>query len=356
MIDPSTKVISDFSLELSNQFDFSTRVKSKTNSNYQLTKRRKIFKRLILTLVVVFVFMNIVAILHAYKFTHFANANVEKTKKPEKLTLGKKLNALLWGVNNTRPTNNSKPISYYETVVLQSNKKIECWYLKKEKLSNTDTINGTVILCHGYGSEKSSMLDKAEIFDSLHYNTFLIDFMGSGGSEGNTTTIGYKEAEQVKTAYVFLTNQGVKDIYLFGTSMGAVAIMKAIKDYDLRPKGIIIECPFGTMQQTVEERFKNMSVPTFPMAGLLFFWGGIQNGFWAFNHNPTDYAKHITCATLLLYGEKDKNVSRQEIDNIFANLAGQKRLKTYVFSGHENYLNKYKTEWTHDIANFLTTK
>ena len=299
--------------------------------------------------------MNIVAIFHSYKFTHFANDSIEKTQKPEQLSFGGKLNALFFGVNNPRPTNKTKPTGY-ETIELQSNKIIECWYLKKDNSAKTETVNGTIIICHGYGGEKSSMLDKAKIFDSLNYNTFLIDFMGSGGSEGNTTTIGFKEAEQVKTAYDYLQSKNVKDIYLFGTSLGAAAIMKAIKDYDLKPKGIIIECPFGTMYQTVEARFKNMNVPTFPMAGLLVLWGGIQNGFWAFNHNPTDYAKYITCPTLLLYGEKDKNVSRQEIDNIFTNLAGHKQLKTYKLAGHENYLNKYKIEWTQDITEFLTAK
>ena len=299
--------------------------------------------------------MNIVAIFHSYKFTHFADDSIEKTQKPEQLSFSGKLNALFFGVNNPRPTNKTKPAGY-ETIELQSNKKIECWYLNKDNYAKTETVKGTIIICHGYGGEKSSMLDKAKILDSLNYNTFLIDFMGSGGSEGNTTTIGFKEAKQVKTAYDYLQSKKVEDIYLFGTSLGAVAIMKAIKDYDLKPKGIIIECPFGTMYQTVEARFKNMNVPTFPMAGLLVFWGGIQNGFWAFNHNPTDYAKYITCPTLLLYGEKDKNVSRQEIDNIFTNLAGQKQLKTYKLAGHENYLNKYKIEWTQDITEFLTAK
>lgn len=215
--------------------------------------------------------MNIVAIFHSYKFTHFADDSIEKTQKPEQLSLVGKLNALFFGVNNPRPTNKTKPPGYYETIELQSNKKIECWYLNKDNSVKTETVNGTIIICHGYGGEKSSMLDKAKILDSLNYNTFLIDFMGSGGSEGNTTTIGFKEAEQVKTAYDYLHSKNVKDIYLFGTSLGAVAIMKAIKDYDLKPKGIIIECPFGTMYQTVEARFNNMNVPTFPMAGLLVF-------------------------------------------------------------------------------------
>jgi hypothetical protein len=293
--------------------------------------------------------MNIVAIFHSYHFTHFTDTKAAKTQKPEQLTFNEKLKTLFFGVNNPRPSNKKRPLNY-RTIQLESNKRVECWYSSKAKAK------GTFIVCHGYGGEKSSMLDKAEIFDSLNYNILLIDFMGSGGSEGNTTTIGFKEAEQVKSAYDYLTDQGEKNIYLFGTSMGAVAIMKAIKEYDLKPKSIILECPFGTMYETVSARFKNMNVPSFPMAELLVFWGGVQNGFWAFNHNPREYAKKITCPTLLLYGEKDKNVSRKEIDDIYTNLLGYKTLKTYPLSGHENYLNRYKNEWEEDVKNFLIDK
>ncbi len=296
--------------------------------------------------------MNVLANFHAYKFTHFSAETKIKTNSPEKLNTFDKFKTLIFGVNNPRPTNGEMPNSYYK-VELQSNKKIECWYLNKDNSVKTDTVKGTIIIFHGYSGNKSSMLDKSYEFDELKYNTLLVDFMGSGGSEGNQTTLGYYEAEEVKTTYDYLINRGEKDIYLYGTSMGAVAILKAINDYNLNPKGIILECPFGSMYQTTCARFKNMNAPSFPTAGLLVFWGGIQNGFWAFSHKPTEYAKKVTCPTLLLYGEQDKNVSRKEIDDIFFNLKGRKRLRTYKYAGHENYFNKYKNDWIKDVTEFL---
>lgn len=294
--------------------------------------------------------MNIVAIFHSYKFTHFIDSKIEKTKDPKKLTTGEKIKTLLFGVSNPRPENLTIPTSDFETIKLKSNKEIECWSIK------TENAKGTVILFHGFGGNKSSMLDKAEIFLGLGYNTFLVDFMGSGGSEGNQTTIGFLEAEQVKTCFDYLTEKGEQNIYIFGTSMGSVATMKAINDFDIKPKGIIIECPFGSMYKTVCARFKTMNAPTFPMAGLLVFWGGLQNGFWAFGHNPTEYAKKINCPTLLLYGAKDEKVSREEIDLIFNNLGGHRTLKIYQEAGHENYSTKYKNEWTQDIQEFMATE
>jgi uncharacterized protein len=292
--------------------------------------------------------MNIVAAFHAYKFTHFSDTGVEKTKDASKLSTTRKLKALLTGVSNPRSKNKSLPGQPFRTIHLKSNKLIECWLI-----STKAKTKGTIILFHGYSGDKSKMLDKSDVFLELGYNTLLVDFMGSGGSEGNQTTIGFEEAEEVKTSFDYLKNKGEQTIYLFGTSMGAAAILKAIDDHSLNPAGIIIECPFGTMYQTTAARFKTMHVPAFPMAHLLVFWGGLENGFWAFGHNPSEYAKSVKCPTLLLYGQKDEKVGREEIDEIYKNIRGAKRLKTYPLAGHENYLKKYRKEWTGDVKSFL---
>jgi alpha-beta hydrolase superfamily lysophospholipase len=293
--------------------------------------------------------MNLVAIFHAYKFTHFTSREVSRTNDPAKLRPAQKIKTLIFGVNNPRPVNKTKPSRPYETIMLKSNKQIECWLIPQQNAK------GTVIIFHGFSGYKSSMLDKAEEFLALGYNAFLVDFMGSGGSEGNQTTIGYFEAEQVKTSFEYIASKGEKNIFLFGTSMGSVAIMKAVHDYTIKPTGIIIECPFGSMYKTVCARFRLMNAPSFPMAALLVFWGGVQNGFWAFDHNPIDYAKNINCPSLLMYGAEDKKVSRAEIDAIFSNLKGKKELKIYDKAGHENLLNKYEKEWRKDVEMFMNS-
>ncbi|MES2487760.1 MAG: alpha/beta hydrolase, partial [Bacteroidota bacterium] len=262
------------------------------------------------------------------------------------LTAAQKAGIVFFGVSNPRPVNSSKPLQPYETITLQSNKQLECWYIKAKNAK------GTVLLFHGYQGNKSVLIQKSDIFHEMGYNTLLVDFMGSGNSEGNQTTIGYKEAEEVKTCFDYITDKGEKNIYLCGNSMGAVAIMKAITDYNIAPKAIMIGCPFGSMYKTVGARFDIMGVPKFPMAGLLMFWGGTINGYWAFGHNPSAYAKTIKCPILLVYGAKDNRVNRAEIDNIYSNLAGSKTLKVYQEGGHD-FLNECKDEWAKDIAIFL---
>lgn len=316
--------------------------------NPKRTTNRQFLKRILRIVIFVFILMNVIAIFHAYKFTHFSSTATERVN-PDKLNVIQKAALLLFGASNPKPKNTTMLAQPYETITLQSNKKLESWYIKSANSK------GTVLLFHGYQGNKSNLIEASDEFVKMGYNTLLVDFMGSGGSEGDQTTIGAKEAEEVTTCFEYIAGKGEKNIYLYGSSMGAVAIMKAISDDGIAPKGIITGCPFGTMYKTVCARFDIMGVPSFPMAGLLMFWGSAENGFWAFSHNPEEYAKAITCPTLLLWGEKDNRVSRSEIDAIYTNLAGPKTLKTFPQTGHGAYVDTDHDVWVADVQQFLKT-
>jgi alpha-beta hydrolase superfamily lysophospholipase len=312
------------------------------------TKKRRLVKRLGWSFVTAFGMMNLMAAFHAWKFTHFEPSAVSAIK-PEQLSVAEKMSTIAFGVKLPRPTNNAVPTQAFETVNIQSHEMLEAWQL------STENPKGTVLIFHGYGGNKSMMIGQSDEFLKMGYNTLLVDFQGAGGSGGNQTTIGYKEADDVKACFDYVKNQGEKNIVLFGTSMGAAAVMKAVHDFDLKASSVIIECPFGTMYEATCARFRAMGAPVFPMARLLVFWGGLENGFWAFSHNPIEYAKGIHCPTLLLYGEQDQRVKRSEIDAVFENLPAAKTLKTYPNAGHENYLIQYRDEWVSDVSAFLAT-
>jgi alpha-beta hydrolase superfamily lysophospholipase len=312
---------------------------------------KRILKYLIYSLLVSFVLLNVITIFHAYKFTHFLeNEDSNRTKSPTELSILEKIPLLFFGVNNPKPNFKGEVPANYSSKKINSNVELEIW---ENILPNS---KGTVLLFHGYSSEKSSLLKNAAYFNELGYSTILTDFMGCGNSEGNKTTIGFYEAENVKAVYNY-AHLKTENVILYGNSMGAVSIMKAISDFNIQPKKVIIECPFGTMSQTVENRFENMNVPAFPMAYMLTFWGGVINGFWAFDHNPEEYAKNISQPILLMYGAKDKNVKTFETENIFKNIKSKdKKLKIFKSAGHENYLNRFCDEWEESISNFINEK
>jgi pimeloyl-ACP methyl ester carboxylesterase len=294
----------------------------------------------------IFIMMNIVAFVHAWKFTHFSENDHERTPDPKELTWLNKIEILFTGIDNPKPQHQSFPTKNYEVVNFKDSG-VSCWHFK---IVNP---KGTVILFHGYAGEKSSLLDRSYFFNSLGYNSLLVDFLGSGDSKGSSTSIGFHEADQVLACYNFISSTGEKNIFLFGTSMGAAAILKSIHDYHFSPTGILLECPFGSLYNTVCARFRNMNLPCFPMAALLSFWGGVQQGYWAFDHNPSQYAKSVTCPALLMFGEMDDRVSRQETDEIFSGFKNFKILKTYPKNGHSIFTPENETTWRSDVSAFL---
>ncbi len=302
-------------------------------------------KKLIWGSLSVVLIVQAIAFMHAYRFTHFSESG--QRTRPEDLTVVDKASMLFTGIENPRPVNARTPLTPFEILAVESDVRLEAW------LINVVNAKGTIIMFHGYCGEKSSLLTRSEQFNSLGYNTLLVDFMGSGGSSGNSTTIGYYESREVTDCFNFLQERGEKNIHLFGTSMGAAAILKAVSESSIKPSSILLECPFGRLDETVAARFRMMGIPSFPMSDILTFWGGVQQGYWAFDHNPEDYAKQVQCPTLLMFGEKDDRVSKAETDRIFSNLSGKKTLVTYPEEGHAVFTAANQLAWLRDVSSFL---
>ena len=256
--------------------------------------------------------VNLVAFVHVYHFTHFSNTTVPRSEAKADIPFTEKLSMLLLGVKNPRPRNTQLPNRPYRTVSFTGNERLEGWWI------DVAEVQGTVIIFHGYAGNKSDMLPVAEAFTALGHRALLVDFPGSGGSGGNVTTIGYREALDVKAAFDHAQSQYPDEpVVLYGVSMGSAAIMRAIEQYPLTPTAVVLECPFGTMLETVRNRFALLNVPAFPMAELLVLWGGVQHGYWAFSHNPVAYARSVKVPTLLLYGLQDPKVTLSETERIY---------------------------------------
>ncbi len=308
--------------------------------------KRQLLKRISIVLLVIVVLTNVIAFNHAWRFTHY-NPNLHDKIDYEELSLSKKIEYGILGVSAPRQEISETPELPYQTVHIKSSVLLEGWHIPNEQNK------GTILMLHGYISCKTSHIAKAGLLHDMGYNILMVDFMGSGGSEGNDVTIGYKESKNVLDCYNYLTDKGAENIILFGTSMGAAASMKAIQDHNLNPTALIIEAPFGTLLQAVKNRFDIANAPYFPMAYLLVFWGGMQHGFNAFKHSPIQYAKSINCPTLIIYGAKDDRVLLEEEQAILTNLNGEKKLVVYPNAAHDNYLQQHKEDWVADVSTFL---
>ena len=296
------------------------------------------------------VFVNIITAFHAYKFTHFYNRDEVVMKKNEDKTGWDKAREILFGINAVKQLNTVSADTGFEKIVLTTKDKLKLngWMLKTDS-----TAKGTVALFHGHGSTKSGVIAESAAFRKMGYNTLLIDFRAHGNSEGNVSTIGYDEAEDVKLVYDFIKSRGEKNIILWGISMGAATITKAINDYDLKPAKVILEMPFGSILDAAQGRIKMMHLPPEPLATLVTFWGGVEHGFWAFDMKPVSFVKKIGCPVLLQWGKNDPRVTKNEIDQIYNNIKIPEKLVVYENSGHESLCKKEYSKWYNEVSVFL---
>ena len=309
-------------------------------------------KAFLLTIVAAGLAVNGIAWMQARAMTHYIEGK-DRTTRPEKLSLAEKVGVVLTGVRFPRPVNYQTPEKIglaYEThqIELSNEEKLEAWFVP------VVSPRGIVLLFPPYGGSKQSLLAPGKILHDLGYELLLVDFRGVGGSSGSDTTLGVREAEDVVQAIAYVQRRwSGRPIVLYGASMGAAAVMRAIAHERVSPTAIILESPFDRLLNTVRHRFEAMGIPSFPAAELIVGWGGWQQHIDGFAHNPIEYAKQIKCPTLLMYGKDDKRVTLQEVQAIFDHLPGQKQFAVFSGVGHGSLATDAPLKWKQQVQNFL---
>jgi alpha-beta hydrolase superfamily lysophospholipase len=305
-----------------------------------------------------FVLLNVLSYRHARAMTTFTPDGWERTApgtwqgRPSKLSLSAKAGLLVNGVRLRRPGHHGHPgdvgLAYEVHTLPGEAGELQGWYVPREEA------RGLVLLFHGYGASMGNLLAEARGFHELGYACFLLDFRASGGSAGATTTIGYREADDVARAVAYARARWPgRPLILFGQSMGSAAVLRAVGELGVEADACVLECPFDRMLNAVKVRFRAFGLPAFPCAHLLLFWGGVQHGFNGFRHNPAEYARAVRCPVLLLNGSADSRVGRDQIGAVYDNLVGPKALHVFDGLGHQSYAARRPGEWKVVVGRFL---
>lgn len=334
--------------------------KAVVNQNVPMTPQHPLLNRRTLRLIALILLLtamaiNVAAFLHAHAMTTFSQSR-DRTKRPEELSFGEKISTLFSGITLPRPANALTPANYlleYSTTTLPSTNQtqLELWLIPHPAPI------ATVALFHGYGASKDALLAEAAELHPLGCNVCLVDFRGSGGSSGNYTTIGWEEADDVTAVANHLRSHSPDlPLLLYGQSMGAAAVLKAVAEQPHIADGLILEATYDCLLTTVKNRFAAMHLPPMPFAYLLLFWGSLQHGFNAFAMNPATYATQVSAPTLLLHGALDERATVADAQRVCENLQGEKRLVIFEGVGHQSCLDADNRLWREAVIDFLKNR
>jgi len=187
---------------------------------------------------------------------------------------------------------------------------------------NPNDGNCAVILLHGLGSTRSSMMSFVPLFWKLGCDVLAYDLRGTGDSSPAYQTYGYYDKQDASAAVDWLsTRSGLppSQIGIFGRSYGsAIALQTLFERDDLA--FVIADSTFSSLSSIVAEQGSQMMgswVSLFVPSAL--FWAGIRADFNAGDVSPEDAIAATDTPVLLIHGVEDETTSVSNSEAVYAN-------------------------------------
>jgi pimeloyl-ACP methyl ester carboxylesterase len=128
----------------------------------------------------------------------------------------------------------------------------------------------TVIVCHGYQSQRADVLTLVTALQDHQFNVFLFDFTGHGASPG-VTTLGYQETAELESAVQTLSTRDDVDhshFGLWGADMGGyVTLQVAVTDH--RIAAFSVDDAYNDPRDMVQIQVKNSGLTALPFVGFV---------------------------------------------------------------------------------------
>lgn len=132
----------------------------------------------------------------------------------------------------------------------------------------------TIVVCHGYLSQRSEVLTLVTALQDHQFNVFLFDFVGHGTTAG-TTTLGYKETSELQSAVEALATRDDVDpkrVGLWGVDMGGYAVLE-VASSDPRIAAFVVDDAYGDPRTMMQTEIQKSGLTVLPYVARLSDFG-----------------------------------------------------------------------------------
>ena len=240
----------------------------------------------------------------------------------------------------------------YEDVEIQSpdGLKLVGWFVPSQ--------NGAVIMMqHGYKSNRTEMLNEAEMMYRHGYGILLTTVRAHDGSDGETITFGMHEVDDLEAWYQYLLSREDIDpnkIGILGNSYGGMlAIEYAARNKNI--KAVVADCAFSSLNDTVSTTVEYFTdLPAFPFAPLIVFWAERESGFKTEDVDTTKWIAQLSPRPVfLMQGGADVVISADSGQRLYDAAGEPKELWFDPELGHVQFDTKRAQEFERRVSEFF---
>ncbi len=217
--------------------------------------------------------------------------------------------------------------------------------------------NGVVVICvHGLGGNRAQFLEEAAFLYRKKYGILLLDLRNHGESDGNVTTLGLYETQDIAAAVTFIRQREGADaaVAAFGHSMGAATVLMAAAQLP-EIEAVIAASPFTSVEDNISEGIRSLTGlnPRF-FAPLVLFFGQREAGVDISAVRPVDVIGSISPRpVLLIHGTKDETLPVRNSYQLYEAARDPKELVVYEGVGHGGFVFQEPKQYPKTVLNFL---
>jgi pimeloyl-ACP methyl ester carboxylesterase len=189
------------------------------------------------------------------------------------------------------------------------------WYVPAA--SGIPATGPTVVIAHGWGSNKSDMLDRAAVLHGS-YNLLLLDLRNHGQSGEAATTQGVREAADVRAMLDWLETTKAPDrVAVLGVSMGGATALNAAAR-DERIDAVIAESTHAAIADAIQARLERSGYPlAMPGSWAVLLGTLMRTGVDVSSADPVQTVEHLDGRpVLLIHGALDDTIDEADVTRV----------------------------------------
>ena len=210
-----------------------------------------------------------------------------------------------------------------------------------------------VVLMHGSGTDRRSMLERARFLKAAGYPVLLFDFQAQGESIGNHVTDGYLEALDARAAVEFMRQRGMEKVGIIGFSLGAAAAVLG-PEGPLPADAMVLEALYPTIEEATADRIRLRLGDWGGWLYPLFTWQlQPRLGIAPEALRPIDRIAEVKAPILFIAGAEDRHTTLAESERLYAKAVEPKQLWVLPDARHGDFYEHAPDAYRQRVLDFF---